>query len=50
MGVPGEVEGLDHIDLVSSTLLCFSLLKGISRFLKHSVGDILVKMQYFYVM
>lgn len=33
-------------------LLCvfFPLLKGISWFLKHSVGDILVKMQYFYVM
>lgn len=53
MGVPGEVEGLDHINLVSFTLLLcgFSaLLKGISWFLKHSVGDILVKMQYFYVM
>lgn len=35
-----------------SPFISFSppLLKGISRFLKHSVGDILVKMQYFYVM
>lgn len=50
MGVPGEVEGLDHISLVSFTFCVFSLLKGISWLLKHSVGAILVKMQYFYVM
>lgn len=49
----GGVEGLDHINILSFTLLLcvfFPLLKGISWFLKHSVGDILVKMQYFYVM
>lgn len=50
----GEVEGLDLINLVSFILLLCgffsSLLKGIPWFLKHSVGDILVKMQYFYVM
>lgn len=28
----------------------FSLLQGTSWLLKHSVGDVLVKMQYFYVM
>lgn len=50
MGVAGEVEGLNHINLFSFTLLSFPLLKGVSWFLKHSVGDILVKMQYFYVM
>lgn len=53
VGVAGEVEGLDHINILSFTLLLcvfFPLLKGISWFLKHSVGDILVKMQYFYVM
>lgn len=53
VGAPGEVEGLDHIDLFPFTFYFFfspPLLKGLSRFLKHSVGDILVKMQYFYVM
>lgn len=54
VGVAGEVEGLDHVNILSFTLLLcvfFSpLLKGILWFLKHSVGDILVKMQYFYVM
>lgn len=34
----------------SPSFVCFPLLKGKSWFLKHSVGDILVKMQYFYVM
>lgn len=34
----------------SSAWFFSSLLKGIPWFLKHSVGDILVKMQYFYVM
>lgn len=58
VGAPGKVEGLDHINLlfpspwvfVLFVFLFSSLLKGVLWSLKHSVGDILVKMQYFYVM
>lgn len=62
VGAPGKVEGfhLIHLSFPLSlwvwfgfVLFCFVfpfLLKGIPWSLKHSVGDILVKMQYFYVM
>lgn len=49
MGVPGEVEALDRYQptFFYPSSVFFRLLKGISWFLKHSSGDILVKMQYF---
>lgn len=56
VGTAGEVEELDHINLFSFILLLCVVFflspppQGISWFLKHSVGDILVKMQYFYVL